>query len=302
MFLYHDSFLFEKIDNGVLRSKKQKARDWHQASAILKQIPLHVHLLCLYDEKNTSLYSYRKYYMNALEGNLATKTGFTIDIYVDFLYQITFGINALHSVGIFHQDLRPENLWVRRSNQYCSGYLIVIGGFERSGPRIVGQSPLNPRRPNLHTDLNLFYKLGVLWKIPDWPQYESFEAYQAWLWMQPCGPCGSSNATLLYILNIYSSEFASIKRIEYILRCKIQGKRLLNAPPAQIYSTDAELLDVVSKLHLHLQKRPQDRRFLSYEVMDDLFDLVNWESPDCKLIEELRLSFKNGGGNSTAKD
>lgn len=304
MFVYHGSFLFEKIDNGILHQRgSQQAKEWNHAGSIMRSLPVHVHLLGLFKEGATTLFGYRQHYLNALEGNLATLSGFSTTRYIDFLYQLSFALETLHGIGIIHQNVTPANIWVCRSNQYCSGYLVVLGGFSRSGRGFFGQSPLNPRRPTVQLDVAAFYQLGITWKIPDWPQLETLPAYQAWMWMQPCAEKpGVPFFLTLHILELFGPRYPAAARIAYVIRCNSVGRRILKSTPPQIYPSDAELLDIIAKLDLLILRLDVKWHKNIYRVILDLLDLVAWETPEADTIAALRNTFleRVGGGNATA--
>ena len=257
---------------------------------------MHVHLLCLFDERKTSVFTYRQFALNAYEGTLESRKDFTTFAYVDFLYQLTFALSALHGNGIVHQDLRPANILICRSNQYCSGFSVVLGGFENSGREVLGQSPLNPFRPSIDTDLRAFHELGQLWKIPDWPQHDSLIDYRAWLWMQPVSQVPTPTlrtALLQHTLDLYTLQLPAARRVLYVLRCALAGRRLLGAPEPQIHASDAELLGIVVELERQNRKlAPGWRRIISM-VVHDMLDLISWETAESGTIDELRSSFES---------
>jgi hypothetical protein len=214
---------------------------------------------------------------------------FTDAMIHDCLLQIISGLKVMHQMSIIHQQLNDKCLHVSRSNQYYCGYRIIIGGFENSGAVVLGQSPLNPRRPQISWDVRAFYELGKKWHVKKWPLYESLDQYYAWLWLEPIPiSITTPSSLLLLVLKVYQDKYPAAKRILYTLNCGQVGHRLLQEPLVVTVTSDAELLAMAVDLQNKAAYYSHAAANTCYRTIIELLELVLWETPEHGNIMELK--------------
>jgi hypothetical protein len=224
-----------------------------------------------------------------MEGTLAVcKSLFTQMMLPDAFLQITTGLQAMHKVGIIHQALNDQVIYVVRNNQYCCGYLLIIGGFAKSGARVLGQSSLNPTRPAPDWDVAAFYELGLCYKIDDWPRFHNLCYYQAWLWMKPVAYRFEPSERLICTLYAYQKHYPVAQRMLYIFKCAKAGMRCLNEVPMLVYPCDAQLLAIAESLQNRSYKCDATVTKCLNQSILELLTLVLWETPEVKEIYELK--------------
>jgi hypothetical protein len=244
--------------------------------------------MLMHDLVSDGQYVTRYYKLPAFEGNMAVCLP-ELPLLPDCLWQITLGLKAMHKHGIIHQNLIPKNLYLARSTLFCSGFRVVIGGFNKSGSVVLHQSPLNPLRPTPECDIKAFYQLGVHWNIPDWPKYNNLVLYEAWCWLQPVASCLKPSELLLMTLRVYEHKFPSARRMLYVLRSINAGFRELETEQLDtVTSTDADLLAMAVDLQDKAEHYSTGAARLCHRCILELLDYVLWETPEANLITEMR--------------
>lgn len=287
--LYDGERLIECIEVARLTSQSRLRQEWYNVNTVLNTLPLNIHLLLLSDSKQENRQIYRFYNLPALEGTMfECAIRFTPGMITDALLQITRGLRVMHGAGIIHQNLNPSVLWVARSNQFVCGHRIIIGGFEKSGARVLGQSPLNPRIPVPEWDIKALYNMGKQWNVSDWPLKITLVEYEGWLWMQPIENYFKPSSLLITILSIYKDTNDIAKRLHYVLSCSERGYRLLGEISVAQPSIDAEVLAIAVLLHKRAEKSCKSKADFLYRGIIELLSLVMWETPEIKDIYELK--------------
>jgi hypothetical protein len=280
-------FVTETLDTGISRTSK-RYREWINSQEVLEKLPLHAHLLLVPEMVTEGVFLTRRFNIPALEGTMATRIP-EAPLLPDSLRQIVLGLKAMHALGIIHQQLEPKNLFLARSTLFCSGYRVIIGGFYHSGSVFLHQSPLNPTLPTQQMDLDAFYKLGVLWKVPEWPYLNSLLKYESWLWMRPVSSCFKPSTELLLTLQAYAPKYESVQRMLYVMQCVKAEFRLLNEPyVTTVTPTDADLLAIAVDLKNKAAQYSDGAARFCYRCILELLNLVLWETPEVGKINELR--------------
>jgi hypothetical protein len=280
-------FVTETLDSALRRNCK-RYNEWKNSQEVLHKLPVHAHLLMVPEMINEGTFITRRFHIPALEGTMATCLP-DQPLLPDCLRQIMHGLKAMHALGIIHQQLEPQHLFLSRSTLFCSGYRVIIGGFYRSGSVFLHQSPLNPTRPTPKIDIDAFFKLGRLWNVADWPCYNNWVEYELWLWMCPVVSYLKPSKLLLMTLQVYEHKFENVRRMLYVMRCIQDGTRALGEPYLNvILPTDADLLTMAVDLKNKAAGYSDGAARLCYKSILELLDLVLWETPEVSHISELR--------------
>ena len=287
--LYDGQRLHECIDVALLSTSTRTRQEWNNSRAVLDALPVNIHLLLLSDTERDNRFIYRIYNLPALEGTMVQcAIRFTPRMITDALLQITRGLRFMHNKGIIHQNLNPSVLWVTRSNQFVCGHRIVIGGFEKSGKRVLGQSPLNPNIPLPDWDIQALYDMGKIWNATNWPRKYSLCEYEGWLWMQPIENYLQPSSLLMTVLCIYKDFGDIAKRLHYVYTCSKLGYRLLGEPEVTTPCIEADILAIAVHIYKNAEKSSKRKAAFLYQSVIELLSLVMWETPEIKDIYELK--------------
>jgi hypothetical protein len=267
-------------------ANRTQLKQWENAIRVQAKLPLSPHLLTLYEIKGYT----KKYTMPGLQGTLSECLPFfTNDMLCDALLQVAEGLHQMHKVGIIHQQLSEDAIYVVRNVQQLCGFLMVVGNFEFSGARVFGQSLLNPQRPTPAWDVNAFYNMGVRLDIPNWPKLNSLDAYRAYLWMKPVEyPLPHSNV-LRAVMDCNKELHPVAQRLCYVFKCATYKHRVLHEHKMLVYPSDAELLAIC----VQLQKRAEqciniNAANVFYHAILEIMELILWETPERAYIMELK--------------
>lgn len=277
--MYDGYFLTETTDHAHLKL-------WNNATRIQAKLPLSPHLLTLYDMKG-----YKKTYtMPGLQGMLADCLPFFTDnMLYDALLQVADGLHLMHKAGVVHQRLSERAIYVVRNVQQLCGFLLIIGKFEYSGGRVLGQSLLNPERPTPAWDIDALYQMGLRFKLPNWPRLESLDAYRAHLWLMPVEYPLPHSSVLRAIVECHKDDYPVAQRLCYVLTCAKYKQRVLKEQPMVVYPSDAELLAMC----VILQRRAEvcidlQAANVYYTAILELMELILWETPEHAYIMDLK--------------